>query len=104
MALYEYRAPSYEYVLEMSWCEFLIRQYAYNREQRRQWTHTREVSYASLIGPHLDPKTIPSKENFINLNEPSKKQGLTDIQVEAILKAKAEYRKQVQQNERKSRN
>lgn len=69
MALCEFGCPSLDYVYDMTWAEFLIRQYAYRRKMKREEFLAREIAYASIIGPHFNPKKIPSKEKYWSLKE-----------------------------------
>jgi hypothetical protein len=77
----------------MTWAEFQIRLFAYNRIQKMEWLKLRELAWASLIGSHYDPKKLPkSKDSFMPLdNDKVKQQGITDIQKEAFLKATKQY-------------
>ena len=53
----------------MTWAEFLIRSFAYQRTERKAWFKVREVAWAALIGSHFNPKKLPkTKEQFIPLN------------------------------------
>lgn len=91
MALFEYGCPSLEYVYDMSWAEFRIREFAYNRKQEKDWFKIRELAYASIIGPHLDPKKIPSKKQFMPLGE---KPGISEKMKERMLQAIDKYKKE----------
>jgi len=54
----------------MTWAEFQIRLFAFNRMDKRQWIHTREVAYYSYIGGlsgAFGKVKIPSKKNFMDL-------------------------------------
>ena len=69
MALCEYGCPSLDYVYNMTWAEFRIRQFGYSRKQDNEWFKIREIAYASIIGPHLDPKKVPTKEKYMPLGD-----------------------------------
>ena len=69
MALCEFGCSNLDEVYNMTWCEFRIRQYGYNRMQEREWYKVREVAFASIIGSHLDPKKLPTKEKFMPLGK-----------------------------------
>lgn len=69
MALCEYGCRTLDYVYDMTWAEFRIRQYSYNREQKNEWFKIREIAYASIIGPHLDHEKVPSKEKYMPLGD-----------------------------------
>ena len=90
MALCEYGCPSLDYVYDMSWAEFRIRQFGYNRKQEREWFKIREIAYASIIGPHLDPKKLPSKQKFMPLG----KKGVTEKMVVRMKEAVDKYNKE----------
>lgn len=63
----------------MSWAEFQIRAYAYNRMQEREDLRFREVAWASLIGAHVNPKKLPkTKQSFwqIGINKSSLTEGM----------------------------
>ncbi len=93
MALFEYRCPSYDYVLRMSWVEFLIRKYAFERSEKRKLYKIREMAYASLVGPHLDPKSIPSKKKFMPIDYDDS--AIPESAIEAINRAKERYQKEL---------
>ena len=95
MALCEYGCPSLEYVYDMTWAEFRIRQFAYNRKQKRDWFKIREVAFASIIGPHLDPKKLPSKERFMPLSDKSE---VNEAMKERMMKVVKIYKDKKKQN------
>lgn len=79
-------------VYDMTWAEFQIRLFAYNRMQKNEWFKIREIAWASLVGSHQDPKKLPkSKEAFMPLNGNKPKQGVSEAQKEAFRKAMQEY-------------
>lgn len=47
----------------MSYAEFLIRFYAYERVQLREWEKIRFSAYHSLIAPYQDYKKLPKTLN-----------------------------------------
>ena len=89
MALCEFGCPSLEYVYDMSWAEFRIRQFAYNRRQKEELFRVREIAYASLVGPHL--QKVPTKEQYMPLEG---KKSVTETMKERMRKAVLEYKKQ----------
>ncbi len=95
MALCEFGCPSLEYVYDMTWAEFRIRQFAYNRQQKRDWFKIREVAYASILGPHLDPKKIPSKERFMPLKDTTE---VNESMKERMMKVVKIYKDKKKQN------
>jgi hypothetical protein len=80
----------------MTWAEFQIRLFAYNRIQKRIDFRFREVAYASLTGSHSDPKRLPKTiEKFWSLDGKKQAVGLNEIQKKAILKAQEQYLKNI---------
>jgi hypothetical protein len=52
----------------MSWAEFLIRLFAYKRQELKEWEKVRFISYSATKAPHLDPKKLPKTiEKFLPL-------------------------------------
>ena len=81
-------------VYAMTWAEFQIRLFAYNRIQKREWYKVRELAWISLIGSHQDPKKLPkSKEKFMPLDDV--KTVSNDAKV-AFLKAYQKYTDEIQ--------
>jgi len=81
----------------MTWAEFQIRSYAFNRMQERKDLRAREIAWASLIGFHSNPKKLPkTKERFWSIG--AKKQTNTRMQ-EAIKQAQEDYFKELKQQE-----
>lgn len=75
----------------MTWAEFQIRLFAYNRMQKNEWFKIRELAWASLVGSHQDPKKMPkSKEAFMPLDSKPKR-GVSDAQKEAFKLAMQQY-------------
>jgi len=87
----ELNCPSYNYVLAMTWAEFQIRAYGYNRMQEKEDLRTREIAWASLIGSHVNPKKLPkTKERFWQIGE-KKNATINDSIKDRIKKAQDEY-------------
>jgi hypothetical protein len=79
----------------MSWAEFQIRAFAYNRMEERKDLRAREIAWASLIAFHQDPKRMPkSKDRFWSIG---KQRGniITDGQKRRILEAQKQFNKDV---------
>ena len=67
----------------MSWDEYVLKSYAYNRMQLDKWEHTRFIAYKATLAPHLNHKFIPKsiekffplkrKINQIDVSDESKK-------------------------------
>tara|TARA_R110001632_G_scaffold143845_1_gene259998 strand:- start:438 stop:683 length:246 start_codon:yes stop_codon:yes gene_type:complete len=77
----------------MTWAEFQLRLFAYNRIQKNQWLKITELSTNVLIAGFIDGKDKKKRINEIRksyLGE-SKPKGLSDLQREAILKAQQQY-------------
>ena len=87
----ELNCPSLDYVYSMTWAEFQLRAYAYNRMQDKEDLKFREVAWSSLIGSHANPKKLPkSKDKFWKIGK-SKPQTISDNMKEAIKRAQQEY-------------
>jgi hypothetical protein len=92
MALCEFGCSNLEQVYDMTWAEFRIRQYGYNRMQKDEWFKLREIAYASIIGPHLDPKKVPPKDKYMPLSE--EKSGVSDRMKARMREAINKYKKE----------
>lgn len=92
MSLVEFGCPNLEYVYEMTWAEFRIRQFAYNRVQRNEWIKVREVAYYSYISGWMGKDRPPTKEQFMPLNESDNK-GVSESMFERIKAAQDQYNK-----------
>ena len=94
----ELQCPSLEYVYAMTWAEFQIRAFAFNRTQERLDIRAREIAWASLIGFHSNPKKLPkTKERFWSIG--TKKSNIDDRMREAIKQAQEDYFKELKQQE-----
>jgi len=101
MAIGELDCPSYDYVLRMSWAEFRIRLFSYNRQEKNDWYKVREVCYQIYVSNWQNPKKKPiSKERYLPLNSNPKRGGFTDAQLKRILEVKEVYNNK-KQNGRK---
>ena len=75
----------------MTWAEFRIRSYAYQRMQKTEMYKLRELAWASTIGPHLDPKKLPkSKEAFMPLELEKKRKRDKEI-ADRFIEARQKY-------------
>lgn len=73
----------------MTWREFQLRRYGYEREDKSKWLHTREICYYVLAATGaIDTKKM-SKEKFMPLNGNGSKKlgGITDRGKELFMKA-----------------
>ena len=96
MSIGELGCPNLEYVYEMTWAEFRIRLYAYNRVEKREWYKVREMAWASLIGKHINPKELPkTKEAFMPLDSENKTD-ISEAVIERIKAAQNQYLKDKQ--------
>lgn len=89
--------PTLESVYNMTWAEFQIRLFAYNRMEKKQWFKIRELAWSATIAPHLNPKKMPkSKDAFMRLdNEKSGSSGVSQAQKDAFMVAYEQYLKEV---------
>jgi hypothetical protein len=77
----------------MTWAEFQLRLFAYNRMQKNEWLKITELSTNALIAGFIDGKDKKKRINEIRksyLGE-GKPKGLSDSQRDAILKAQQQY-------------
>lgn len=58
MALTELDCPSLDYVYRMTWAEFRLRLFGYNREQERHERRLRRLAWVTYIAPHQNPKKL----------------------------------------------
>lgn len=81
----------------MTWAEFQIRLFAYNRMEKKHWLKIREIAWSATIAPHLNHKKIPkSKEAFMPLESTNtSKSGVSQAQKEAFLAAYQQYQKEI---------
>ncbi len=70
MSINELGCPSLEYVYRMTWAEYRIRLYAYNREEKKKLYRLRELAWITFIAPYQDPKKLTgmTKERFWSLD------------------------------------
>jgi hypothetical protein len=89
----ELNCPSLDYVNDMTWAEFQIRAFGFNRCENVKDLRAREIAWASLIGFHSNPKKLPkTKERFWSIGK--KKSNIDDKMREAIRKAQEDYFKE----------
>lgn len=63
----------------MSWDEYVLKSFAFNRMQINKWEHTRFIAYKATLAPHLNHKFIPkSIEKFFPLKLKTKQSGVSD--------------------------
>jgi hypothetical protein len=77
----------------MTWAEFQLRLFAYNRMQKNDWLKIAELSTNVLIAGFIDGKDKKKRINEIRKNYlgEAKPKGLSDSQRDAILKAQQQY-------------
>lgn len=78
-----------EFVYDMTWAEFQIRLFAYQRRDLYEWQKLRELMWTTYIAPHQDPKKmVKRKEQFLPLHKDKKiSGGVSEQQKEHFLKA-----------------
>ena len=63
----------------MSWAEFSIRSYGYNRVKIEELRMFRTLGFTTLLAPNADPKKLPkSPENYMPLPGDEITNGITD--------------------------
>jgi hypothetical protein len=78
----------------MTWSEFCIRLFAYQRLDKKEWYKVRLIAYQIYVSNWQNPKKKPvSIEKFMSL-ETKKKPKLTEAQQNAIKYAVEQYDKQ----------
>jgi hypothetical protein len=76
----------------MTFAEFQIRLFAFQRMELRAWEKVRQIAWSAFIGSHQDPKKMPkSIDKFMNLGGDKPKQGVSEEQKANFLKAYKEY-------------
>jgi hypothetical protein len=76
----------------MTWAEFQIRLFAYNRMQKKLDWRAREIAYAALTGFHSNPKKMPkTKETFWPIEFDKKVSKISEAQKQAFLEANQQY-------------
>jgi hypothetical protein len=77
----------------MSWREFQLRAYGYERSQTRELQKTRLVAYSAKF-PAFGASKIPSIERFMPIDGEKINKSVSDSQKQAFLKAFEKYQKQ----------
>ena len=99
VALYDLKCPSYQYVKEMTWAEFLIRLHGFRREQENDMMMLRELSWIVYTAPHSDPKKMKkSKEAFWPLEKSTSKKSKEHM-IEAFKQAQEKYLEEKKQKD-----
>lgn len=73
----------------MTWREFQLRRFGFERENKAKWEHTRDISYYALVATGaIDTKKV-SKEKFFPIHSGSIKKsgGITERGKELLMKA-----------------
>ena len=90
VALYDLKCPSYDYVKQMTWAEFLIRLHGFRRGQENDMMMLRELSWIIYTSPHNDPKKMKrTKDAFWPLNK-----GVSDKKRELMMERMKEAQEQ----------
>lgn len=92
MCLGEFNLSFSEYE-NMTWAEFMIRLFSFNRVKKEKWYHTRFIAYQVYVSNWQNPKRKPlSIDRFFDLDSKVEKTGLSNkSNRDAILKAQKEY-------------
>lgn len=77
----------------MSWREFQLRAYGYERSQTKDLQKTRLVAYSAKF-PAFGASKIPSIERFMPIDGEKINKSVSDAQREAYMKAFEKYQKQ----------
>ena len=71
----------------MTWAEFQIKSFGYWRSNKKDQLNTKFIAYHSLIGPHVDPKTLPKtfaqftgEKKKVKISDKAKQFYLTEMQ------------------------
>jgi len=85
---------SYEEYCNMTWAEFQLRLFAFNRMQKRAWEKVVELSTNVLIAGFIDGKEKKKRINQIRKAylETTSSNGMTEAMRKTILKAQQEYK------------
>lgn len=78
----------------MTWAEFQLRLFAFNRMQKRAWEKVVELSTNVLIAGFIDGKEKKKRINQIRKAylETTSSNGMTEAMRKTILKAQQEYK------------
>ena len=81
----------------MTFAEFQIRLFSYERVQLREWEKTRFIGWCAWVGSHQDPKKMPKTiEKFLPLDVNKQKKGVSDEMKQLFLEETEKYLKTVQ--------
>jgi len=77
----------------MTWAEFQLRLFAFNRMQKREWEKIAELSTNIIIAGFIDGKEKKKRINQIRKAylETTSSNGMTEAMRKTILKAQEEY-------------
>ncbi len=77
----------------MTWAEFQLRLFAFNRMQKREWEKIAELSTNIIIAGFIDGKEKKKRINQIRKAylETTSSNGMTEAMRKTILKAQQEY-------------
>lgn len=81
----------------MSFAEFQIRLFAWERTEARAWEKIRVLAWHTMAGSPNAPKRMPSLEKFMPLvtDNPAGSSKISEAQKQRFLEASAEYYKQI---------
>lgn len=81
----------------MTFAEFQIRLFAYERVQKREWEKIRFTAWCAFVGSHQDPKKLPKTiEQFMPLGLNKSKNKVSDEMKNRFLEEMKEYLKHTQ--------
>jgi hypothetical protein len=92
VAIGELGCPSLKYVYDMTWAEFCIRLFAYQRLDKKEWYKVRAIAYEIYLSRPLKVKHV-NINKFMALDKEDKPK-LTEAQRGAAKKAIELYQKQ----------
>lgn len=79
----------------MTWAEFQLRAYSYQRQEKRKDLRAREIAWSSLIAPNADAKKLPrSKNKFWQIGDEQESK-MSDRMRERIINAQNKYKEEI---------
>ena len=82
---------TYEQYANMTWAEFKIRLFAFNRIEKRDWQKIHEINKYTILSSFMDGKDKKKLLNTLDGALNKKPKGVTDAQKNAILNAQKQY-------------
>lgn len=76
----------------MSFYEFKLKSFAFNRMEKDKWRHTRKIAFWSMWGSNADAKRFPNTENkFMPLDDEPIIKRASDEQKDQLYKEQLQY-------------